>query len=229
MINNLGEKLNLEVILDRIDLGEKTVADIGCGNLSFTRQIAPHCKHVIAIDPDPVQAEKIRSATDLGNIEFHQAGAEKLPLPDNSVDGVFFAYSLHHVPTELYPQTFTELDRLTRPGGFLYVIEPTDSPLNEVMKLFHDESEVRAAAQQALHELAMPNFAKKAEFTYHGFRQYKSFDDFAETFVAKSFNHLYTEEDVRDPKVQQLFEENGAPEYRFTVPKIVMHLSEKKG
>jgi len=44
-----------------------------------------------------------------------------------------------------------EIARVLRPGGWLHVSEPVyDGALNEIVRLFNDEREVRAAAQQAL-------------------------------------------------------------------------------
>ena len=58
MMVNLGEKSNLDVIHERIPLHGKTVADIGCGSLGFTREISSHCQQVFAIDPSPEVAEQ---------------------------------------------------------------------------------------------------------------------------------------------------------------------------
>ena len=59
--------------------------------------------------------------------------------------------SLHHVPMALMDQALAELARVLRPCGWLYVSEPVYAgQLNELIRLFNDEGEVRAAAQAAL-------------------------------------------------------------------------------
>lgn len=227
MMVNLGEKSNLDVIHERIPLHGKTVADIGCGSLGFTREISSHCQQVFAIDPSPEVAEQIRRQDDLGNIEFHHAGAEQIPLADSSVDGIFFCHSLHHISAQLYPRAFAEVQRVLRARGFLYVIEPTDFPLNEVMSLFHDERQAKADAQTALRDLALPQFSQSDEFTYSSFRKYDSFDHFAKKFINK---HCIPGDDSSQTQIQaakNLFEQYGAPDYRFKIAKRVMHLSEK--
>jgi ubiquinone/menaquinone biosynthesis C-methylase UbiE len=221
---DLGCQTNLDVINQFVSLADQFVIDAGCGSMGFTRSLVEQGARVLAIDPDPVQAELNRAADPLANLEFVETGAEQLPVQPNSVDGVFFAYSLHHIPVNKYQLVFAEVQRVLQPGGFLYVIEPLDCPLNEVMRLFHDEDQERAAAQQALDELAAPAFRSVQVVTYHNEVQYESWDDFATQFAGRSFNTIYTEEDVRRPVVQEAFERLGGTQHRFQSPKQVAFL-----
>ncbi len=223
-IQDLGCQTNINVINRFVSLPGKFVIDAGCGAMTFTRPLVDHGARVLAIDPDPVQAKLNRAATPIANLEFVETGAEQLPVSSGTVDGVFFSYSLHHIPARLYPQVFEEVIRVLAPDGFLYVIEPIDCPLNEVMKLFHDEDQERAAAWKALEQLAMSAFQSVQVVTYHHFTQYESWDDFATQFAGRSFNSLYTEADVRRPAVQKAFERLGGPAHRFSSPKQVMIL-----
>lgn len=60
-------------------------------------------------------------------------------------------------------QALAEAARVLRPGGHLYVSEPVYAgPLNDVIGLFHDEREVRAAAQAALDEALRGNHFGRA-------------------------------------------------------------------
>lgn len=228
-MEDLGCVTNIEVINKFFELNGKSLIDAGCGDMTVARMLAENGALVLAIDPDPVQAKRNRESEPIPGIEFVESGAESIPVGDASVDGVFFSYSLHHIPAEIYPEVFQEVRRVIKPGGFLYVIEPTDCPLNQVMILFHDEEQERAAAQTALQELAKPFFETCVEVEYHNIRQYESFEEFACHFASRSFNNLYTEEDVRAPQVQEAFERLGAPDYRFTAPKRVMVLKNFKG
>jgi len=57
------------------------------------------------------------------------------------------------VPLQQMGQAFSEVHRVLRPDGLLYVSEPVFAgPLNEVMRLFHDEELVRTAALRAIQE-----------------------------------------------------------------------------
>lgn len=221
---DLGCQTNLDVINQFVSLTGKFVIDAGCGNMVFTHSLVEQGARVLAIDPDPVQAELNRAAESVAGLEFAESGAEQLPAETNSVDGVFFAYSLHHIPASEYPQVFAEVQRVLQPQGFLYVIEPMDCPWNQVMKLFHDEDHERAAAQQALIDLATPLFDSVQTVTYHNWAEYQSWEHFATQVAGRSFNTIYTEEDVRQPAVKEAFETLGGTGHRFQSPKQVMFL-----
>ena len=225
--NDLGFRMNVDVLKNFIDIQGMTVIDAGCGGMVFTRHLSDLGANVIAVDPDPIQADLNRKSEPVEQINFVEASADKLPAEDDSIDGVFFSYSLHHIPAELYPQVFSEVKRVLKPDGFLYVIEPIDCPMNQVMKLFHDEDRVRALAQDALQTLAKPIFEEASFVQYHGFRQYDSFEHFAEFFTKKSFNEYQTES-VTAPTVKAAFEKHGAPDYKFASPKMVGYFKNVK-
>ena len=223
-LKDLGCILNIDVVQQFLSLKGLSVIDAGCGAMTFSKQLADKAAQVLAIDPDAHQAKSNREKDLPANIRFVETGADQLPIEDASVDGVFFSYSLHHVPSELFADVFSEVTRVIRPGGFLYVIEPIDCPLNTVMRIFHDEESVRAGAQIALQTYAVDKFETCKEVTYHSWRQFESYEDFALQFCSKTFNSGYTEADVRQPKVKETFERLGAPDYKFMAPKRVMCL-----
>lgn len=227
LIEDLGFAKNIDVLRRQIDLTGKRVVDAGCGSMTFSKILTELGARVLAIDPDSVQAEKNRQ-TPVTHIEFVETGADKIPAEDQSIDGVFFSYSLHHIPASIYPVVFAEVVRVLKNDGCLYVLEPTDCPLNQIMRLFHDEDREREAAQDGIERLAVPCFATVERFTYHDFRQYESFEDFVTTFSSKSFNSLYTESDVRSPEVESAFLKMGAPDFRFASPKKVTFLQGPK-
>ncbi len=218
---DLGERTNVDVLCELLDLRGKTVVDAGCGDMSFTKCIVEAGAEVLAIDPDARQAALNRQQPELRGLRFFEAGAENLPVEDSSLDGIFFIYSLHHVPADLYGQVFREVFRTVKPGGFLHVIEPTGCPLNDVMMLFHDEEAERQAAQEALAHYALPRFDSVRSVTYHGIRQFDDFEHFVREFSDRTFNPGYTEADVRSQRVHELFEQHGSPNYRFLAPKLV--------
>lgn len=225
---DLGLAMNIDVIRKFVSLQGKTVIDAGCGDMTVAKMLAGEGATVLALDPDPIQAEKNRDEDPIPGIQFVETTAEQIPMDDGSVDGAFFSYSLHHIPVETYPQVFAEVLRVLKPTGFIYVIEPTDCPLNQVMMHFHDEEEVRAAAQHALIELAAQSFDSKQIVDYHSIRTFESFEEFATHFSSRSFNTIYSEADVRAPQVEQAFELHGAPDYQFVAPKRVVILKDRK-
>ncbi len=221
---DLGCVANIDVIQQYVSLQDKFLIDAGCGDMIIAKMLAENGARVLAIDPDPVQAKKNREAAPMPGIEFVESGADRIPAADQTVDGVFFSYSLHHIPAKIYPEVFVEVLRVLKPDGFVYVIEPTDCPLNQIMMQFHDEEMERAVAQNALQEFGERHFESMELLDYHSARKFESFEDFARHFSSRSFNSLYSEADVRAPAVQEAFERHGAPDYSFTAPKRVVIL-----
>jgi SAM-dependent methyltransferase len=72
--------------------------DLGCGSGRWARLVAPRVGKLHLIDPSAALDVARRNLGDAGNVEFHLAGVENIPLEDGSCD---FGYSLgvlHHVP-----------------------------------------------------------------------------------------------------------------------------------
>jgi SAM-dependent methyltransferase len=106
--------------------GTQVVADVGCGNGFDLRQIVPQgrCRHAVGLD---LSAGMLRSLADLrqsGGLSLAQADAQRLPLPDGSVDVAMAMHMLYHVPD--VPAAIRELRRITKRGGT--VLASTNSP-----------------------------------------------------------------------------------------------------
>jgi len=222
---DLGLCTDLEALDKILSVSGCFLIDAGCGNMHLSRALAERGASVLGIDPDPVQAAMNRQADTVADVGFAETGADAIPVESNSVDGIVFPYSLHHVPSELYPAVFKEVSRVLKPDGFLYVIEPVaQGDLNEVMRLFHDEHAVRQAAQSALDTLAAPNFKAIDVITYRIPVQYDSWEAYATRYANKSYNTNYTESQVRSDAVKQRFLELGAPNgFRFESPMKVSY------
>lgn len=228
MSQHLGNIDDFSVMQKLLSVSGQFIVDAGCGSMELSRKLSEGGASVLAIDPDPVQAEQNRQADIIPNVGFVETTADNIPVEASSVDGIIFSYSLHHVPRSDYPAVFSEVLRILKPNGFLYALEPVaDGALNAVMSLFHDEKQVRADAQHALQTLAVPSFVSTETFTYSFTKQYQSFDEFADYFASRSFNADYTEEQVRSDAVARAFEQHGAPtQYCFERP---MHVTLLRG
>lgn len=224
--HDLGVSSDLEVIDQFLQPNEQFLIDAGCGNMHLSKALASRGAHVLAIDPDPVQAAKNNQADMIANVGFAETGADQIPVEDQSVDGILFPYSMHHVPAGLHEAVFSEALRVLRPGGFMYIMEPVASGvLNEVMRLFHDERAVRETAQQAIDTLGVPNFATVDVIEYRNSVKYDDWEHFASRYASKSFNTQYTEEDIRQDHVREKFLEVGEPrQFQFESPMRVTFL-----
>jgi SAM-dependent methyltransferase len=142
-----------DVYTELLPLANARVAELGCGRAELTRAIAEAfpTAQIIALEVDAIQHARNLAITDLPNVRFVAGGAEALPFDDDSLDLVLMFKSLHHVPSHLLDKALAEVRRVLRPGGLAYISEPVFAgEYNEIMRIFHDEERVRAAAFSAI-------------------------------------------------------------------------------
>ena len=85
-----------------------TIADIGAGTGSYALVLAERGYHVLAVEPSSI----MRSQADIHpNIQWIDAYAENLPLPDHSADAVIIMLAFHHFQN--YRQALREAHRVT--------------------------------------------------------------------------------------------------------------------
>jgi len=104
-----------------IDFGR--CVDVGAGDGSMIELLAPHTRELICVDPAPamVQAgENWIAERRMNAVRYVQAGAEQLPLEDNSCDSALFLQSLQYVPEPA--RALAEAVRVLAPGGRLMVL-----------------------------------------------------------------------------------------------------------
>lgn len=117
---NMGLSCGNPTALAGLRPGE-VVVDLGCGGgldvLLAARSVGPTGK-VIGIDMTPEMIERSRTAAaqaGAGNVEFHLAQIDQLPLPDASVDCVISNCVINLVPDKA--RVFREILRVLKPGG----------------------------------------------------------------------------------------------------------------
>jgi SAM-dependent methyltransferase len=101
------------------DVRGKDVVDLGCGTGYWAAWLARRGARVVGVDPTPAQLRRARRLQAEFGLEFPlvQAGAESVPLPDETFDLVFSEYgaAIWADPHRWIP----EAARLLRPGGGL--------------------------------------------------------------------------------------------------------------
>lgn len=179
MSNPIEQKDELLPLKQALPLEGADVLDLGCGGGSLARRIAKEtgAASVTAIDTDEAQITHAKAKG--GAVTYLTGGAEALPLKDASLDTVVMMKSLHHVPIPAMDAAFAELARVLRPRGCIYICEPAyEGPFNDILRLFHDEGIVRAAALEAIRRAAAGPFQITAEFDYLRIMNYRDLDDF---------------------------------------------------
>ncbi|MBB4265257.1 class I SAM-dependent methyltransferase [Roseospira visakhapatnamensis] len=168
----------------------RLVADIGCGDGTWTRFLTREGARVVGLDPNPAQMARARAADRAGDETYMAAGAEALPLADASRDIALFFNSLHHVPPEAMATALTEAARVTRPGGLVVAFEPVARGSNyELNKPVDDEDEWRTLAWRRLHAAAEGGGLSLArEFEYITLSRKTGFDAWRDWHAAISLD-----------------------------------------
>lgn len=230
MPNDLGEKSDLDVLDHLVDVAGLRVIDEGCGDGRFAIELAKRGATVVGVEPDPVQARKNRAAEPVPGLTFIECGGEALPMDDASQDAAFFFYSLHHVPLELMAAALGEAARVLKPEGLLYSLEPMMSGSSfALQRQYHDETEVRTAAQKALHDAAGTLFAEAARYTYTHSSRHRDFEALVRQVTGASFNQI-TRDMIDTPAARAAFEAGKTAEgdYAFDQPLLVTLLRKPK-
>lgn len=203
---DLGASSLMRAVAKLVPVKGLTLADVGCGGGVLAGELAARGATVTGVEPDPIQAEKNRQAEPVPGLTFIEARAEQLPFADASLDGVFFRYSLHHVPGEQMAAALQQAARVLKPRtGYLYVVEPLlAGSMQAVYKPFHDETKVRTSAYKAL-KAAASLFAEMREYRYGEEVRYDSFEAFRDRTLAQTYNQIDRER-LESPKVRALFE-----------------------
>jgi SAM-dependent methyltransferase len=172
-----------EVYEEILSFDDAQVLELGCGRGDTARAIATRHRRatVLALEVDAAQHEANLAGPQLANLTFDLGGAERIPAGDDTFDIVMMVKSFHHVPVGEMPQALREVRRVLQPGGLAYIAEPPFAgAFNEIMRIFHDEREVRAAAFAALKEIvAAGAMALEAERFFLTPLHFDGFEDFA--------------------------------------------------
>lgn len=215
----------LELINELVPLQAQRIIELGCGNARLVRGLLQHYPQctVAALEVDAIQHAK-NLAAPADRLDFVAAGAQAIPFAGASFDLAIMLKSLHHVPVDLMDAALAEMHRVLAPGGYWYVSEPVyDGPLNELMRRFNDEKEVRAAAQALLDKAAASGQWLRVQDVYFDVPvAYKDFADFEQRMLYPTFIDRRAD-DALVATLRELFAPHMTPEgARFVRP---MHVT----
>jgi len=160
-------KTNADVLPSLVDLKNRKVADIGCGEGALVRLMARHGAKIIGVECNLQMLEKARSAKPAGGEFYSEGVGEDLPFDDGKLDLIVFFNSLHHVDMDKQDTAMAEAARVLKSGGQVYVCEPlAEGPHFEMMQPVHDETEVRACAYKTIKAATQHGLNEELETTY---------------------------------------------------------------
>jgi ubiquinone/menaquinone biosynthesis C-methylase UbiE len=236
----IPDRPNTDIVTDEltlldtlVPLADQAVIELGCGKAELARHLLarfPGCTVTgLEVDERQLAAHNLQAGTP--GLRFVHAGAQQIPFGDQAFDLALMLKSLHHVPMPLMAQALGEVRRVLRPGGLLYVSEPVFAgPLNEVMRLFHDEGVVRRAAYQALRAALQAGGWEEVREVH--FDTPVAFRDFAE-FEQRMINVTFADhrlDAATHAAVRQRFEAHMTPDgVRFVRPMRVNLLRRTPG
>jgi ubiquinone/menaquinone biosynthesis C-methylase UbiE len=135
--------------------GTQIVADVGCGNGFDLRQIVPQgrCRHAIGLDLSAGMLRSLEELRQSGGLSLVQADAQRLPLPDESVDVAMAMHMLYHVPD--IQAAIRELRRITKPGGTVLASTNSSVHLAEINELL--DAAVSSQLGRPVHAILGPH------------------------------------------------------------------------
>ncbi len=126
---------DLPKIQEFVQLGNKSLLEVGCGDGRLTALLADKVQEITAIDPDASGIESAR--TNIPGVSFQVGSGENLDFADESFDIVLFSYSLHHQDCV---KALSEAHRVVRHNGQILILEPThDGEFTKIVSIFEPQ------------------------------------------------------------------------------------------
>jgi len=176
-----------ELIAAELPLAGAHILELGCGKAEKTRAIAQagQVASILALEVDAIQHARNLEIADLPNVRFGHGAAEAIPADNASFDIVTMFKSLHHVPVDRMDDALGEIRRVLKPGGLAWISEPVYAgPFNDILRLFHDEKAVRAAAFAAVcRAVDSGQFALVGQRFFSTRGRFDSFEQFEERII----------------------------------------------
>lgn len=118
----------------------RTAADLGAGTGFVTKALLDAGLTVFAVDQSPAMLAELRAkfpaADQARYLHVIEAAADRLPLPDASVDCAFANMLLHHVDEPA--RAIAEMARILKPGGRLVITDLDLHARRELLDEQHD-------------------------------------------------------------------------------------------
>jgi ubiquinone/menaquinone biosynthesis C-methylase UbiE len=141
-----SDSIIYQQIMGLVNLQNKKVLEIGCGDGRITSLLAKKAQDLTAIDPD--EACLARAANAISKVDFQVGKGEALNFPDHFFDLVIFSLSLHHQNSA---KALAQAKRVLKDQGKILVLEPVpEGEIEKICEVMDKEAHKKAAAQKAI-------------------------------------------------------------------------------
>lgn len=120
-----------------VNLKEKVVLEIGCGDGRISFLLAPLSKKFIGIDVEPkviIEATRKIPGDLREKLEFRTGFGHQINLPSESIDTILMVLTLHEIALQYQGPTLKEAWRVLKEKGQLFIADPL--PFGQVQRLY---------------------------------------------------------------------------------------------
>lgn len=148
-------------------LAPQRILDLGAGTGLLTRDLIGRAPEVLAVEPD--EGMRTVLATTVPEAEALAGSAERIPVPDASIDAVLVGQAFHWFAR---PAADRELARVLRPGGVVGLVwNFADRNVPWVSKLYEVTEQPAPPAGYQPSDLDETLFTPPEEFRVEGHRE----------------------------------------------------------
>ena len=141
-----------------------TVLDAHTGSGVTARTIGPLAKKVVGVDISRHLVQYAQTRPAKGDVSYLVADTAALPHEDNTFDVVVSRFALNQVADPL--ASFRELVRVTKPGGFVAVVERT--PPAGLLERFRLKMEYLESVRDYTHRIFLDELELSVLFELNG-------------------------------------------------------------
>jgi ubiquinone/menaquinone biosynthesis C-methylase UbiE len=128
------QKASLNFIDVKKSISGKVILDLGCGFGWFEKFcIENNCEKVAGLDVIDTDFELVKKKINSSKLELVLGSANILNFPKNSFDTVTAWEVIEHIPFGTEKQMLTEIEKVLKPGGILYLSTPYSHPVSNLL------------------------------------------------------------------------------------------------
>lgn len=122
-----GRLYSLSKFIEKADVLHKKVLDLGCGFGWFEYNFENLTKKITAVEVSKKDLKTAKENIKSKKIEFIVGSALKIPAKKETFDMVLVSEVIEHIPKNMEDKFFSEINRVLKKDGVLYLTTPFNS------------------------------------------------------------------------------------------------------